>query len=100
MLQRVLEQECDEVLLNGLPFISAFRAFNKVVDSCFGVELKAGYKENINEFKRIYLALGITVTPKVLASLGFTKVIFVFVFNILFSRSILPSNTSQNFFSR
>ena len=65
ILQSVLEQHSEEVLLNGLPYVHAFRAFSAVVDTCFGVALKDGYKENIQEFKRLYLSLGISVTPKV-----------------------------------
>ena len=55
------------MLLNGLPFpyIHVCRAFSRVVCSCFGVGLKDGYEEHIKEFKRLYMALGITVTPKV-----------------------------------
>ena len=65
ILQQTLEQESDDVILNGLPFIQAFRTFSGVVDSCFGVELKSGFGVKIQEFKNCYLSLGITVTPKV-----------------------------------
>ena len=65
-LQLALEQESDEVLLNGLPFVHAFRSFSCVVHSCFGVDLKDRYEEKIDEFKKCYLALDITVTPKVI----------------------------------
>ena len=65
-LQQALEKESDEVLLNGLPFVHAFRSFSCVVQSCFGVELKGGYEEKIEEFKKCYLVLDITVTPKVM----------------------------------
>ena len=64
-LQQLLEQESVDVLLNGLPYIHTFRAFSRVVSSCFGVSLKDGYQAHILEFKRLYLALGISVTPKV-----------------------------------
>ena len=52
--------------MNALPYIHTFRAFDRVVSSCFGVGLKDGYQENIKEFKRLYMSLGITVTPKVI----------------------------------
>ena len=68
-LQQDLEQQPDNAaLINGLPFISAFRAFSRVVDSCFGVCLKSGYAERIKEFKEEYLSLKISVTPKVFSS--------------------------------
>ena len=66
ILQQDLEQLQDvDVLISGLPFVQAFRAFSRVVDSCFGIELKEGFEQHIEEFKRIYLGLGISVTPKV-----------------------------------
>ena len=65
ILQNLIEQESDEVLLNALPYIHTYRAFDRVVSSCFGVGLKEGFQEHIKEFQRLYLALGITVTPKV-----------------------------------
>ena len=55
----------DEAILNGLPYIHAMRAFSKVVESCFGMNLKDSYEDDIKEFKRLYLSLGVTVTPKV-----------------------------------
>ena len=65
ILQQELEKESVEVLLNGLPFVHVLRAFNKVVESCFGMKLMDSYRQDITEFKRLYLALGVTVTPKV-----------------------------------
>ena len=64
-LQQTLELESDDAILNGLPYVHAFRSFSGVVDACFGVELKSGYENKILEFKRLYLSLGITITPKV-----------------------------------
>ena len=55
-----------EVTVKGLPFIASLRSFNRVVELCFQVELKEGYKESIKEFERKYMELGVTVTPKVL----------------------------------
>ena len=65
ILEQVLGNESESAVLNGLPFIHAFRAFSKVVNSCIGVSLQDNYEANILEFKRLYLALEISVTPKV-----------------------------------
>jgi hypothetical protein len=65
LLERELRKESVEVLMKGLQFVQAFRAFLRVVNSCFGMSLQDGYEEDIIEFKRIYLMLGISVTPKV-----------------------------------
>ena len=46
-------------------FVMAFRMFNCVVQSCFGNELKPGYKEAILLFKQAYLDLNISITPKI-----------------------------------
>ena len=53
-----------EVVIKGLPFLKAFRSFNRVVSLCFGMTLGVGYMAAIKEFKKDYLELGITVTPK------------------------------------
>ena len=55
-----------DVAVNGLPFIASLRSFSKVVDLCFQVELKEGYRESIKTFEKRYRELGISVTPKVL----------------------------------
>ena len=65
LLERELRMEPVDVLMKGLQFVQAFRAFLKVVNSCFGMSLRDGFEEDIIEFKRIYLALDISVTPKV-----------------------------------
>ena len=65
LLERELRMEPVDVLMKGLQFVQAFRAFLKVVNSCFGMSLREGFEEDIIEFKRIYLALDISVTPKV-----------------------------------
>jgi hypothetical protein len=41
------------------------RAFSKVVDSCFSNTLLDTYITDILKFKKAYMDLGITVTPKV-----------------------------------
>ena len=65
LLQQELEQLSDDALLNGLPYIYAMRAFSKVVDSCFSNTLLDTYITDILKFKKAYMDLGITVTPKV-----------------------------------
>ena len=64
-LQQELEQQSVEAVLNGLPYIAALRCFSKVVASCFGNILADTYMEDIKMFKDAYMALEITVTPKV-----------------------------------
>ena len=57
--------QTEEAIVNGLPYIHTFRAFDRVVSTSFGVTLEEGYKEAIGQFKAAYLSLDITVTPKV-----------------------------------
>jgi hypothetical protein len=57
-----LEAICPPICV---PFVEAFRAFNEVVDSCYGSKLNVNYKDCIFVFKNKYLALNINVTPKV-----------------------------------
>ena len=48
-----------------LPFVAAFRAFKRVVVSCFGYHLNATLKEDIEMFKLKYVDLsGASITPK------------------------------------
>lgn len=42
----------------------AFVTLNRVVESCFGIELSAGYEQCLKEFEDAYMALGLNVTPK------------------------------------
>ena len=65
ILQLELEKESEVALLNGLPYIHTMRAFSKVVQGCFGMDLVDSFGEDIREFRRLYLSLGVTVTPKV-----------------------------------
>ena len=58
-------KESEDAVLNGLPYVHAFRAFDRVVSMCFGVTLKAGYEQAIQQFKTAYMDIGISVTPKV-----------------------------------
>ena len=70
---------CETLLSMSLPddyqlldFVACFRALNKVVESCFGLILCPSYHTHILEFKRTFLALGLSVTPK-------THIIFVHI---------------------
>ena len=58
-------KESDDVVLRGLPYVDTFRAFDRVVTMCFGVNLIPGYEAAIQRFKSSYLNLEISVTPKV-----------------------------------
>ena len=46
-------------------YADAFIAFNDVVDSCYGDELKENYKTKIRLFAKAYQHLRINITPKV-----------------------------------
>lgn len=48
-----------------MKYVQCFNDFNKVVKSCFSIELKTDYVNHINNFRQSYLDLGIRVTPKV-----------------------------------
>ena len=65
--QHFVDQQPDSVVLEALPFIHTFRAFDKVVSSCFGVHLEGNYLAHIQEFRRLYGLLNISITPKVLS---------------------------------
>ena len=58
-LQKIIPQEYDM-------FVSALRAFGRVVKSCFGMALSPSYAADIQHFRKCYLNLGISVTPKVM----------------------------------
>ena len=67
---RLVESENLDRLLSIIPqefdmYVSALRAFGRVVTSCFGLSLSLTYKADIDLFKKCYLNLGISVTPKV-----------------------------------
>lgn len=47
------------------PYIETFNAFKQVVGACYGNILDPEYKQKISNFKNAYVALGISVTPKV-----------------------------------
>ena len=69
-LQQALEDAGDEVFQRGLPYVDVLRAFCEVVNICFGTQLKGDPKRSILDFKRKYLDLNISVTPKVNISFG------------------------------
>lgn len=48
-----------------LKFVRTLTDFDRVVKACFGIELDPNYKLYINNFKKSYLDLGVSVTPKV-----------------------------------
>ena len=63
--QHFIQQQPDSVVLEALPFVHTFRAFHRVVKSCFGVHLEGDYRVHIQEFRRLYGLLNISITPKV-----------------------------------
>ena len=60
-----LDQEGINVVKSGQPIIETMKAFNEVVEGCFGKELVDGYKEKISKFKECYKSLDLSITPKV-----------------------------------
>ena len=64
-LELELMGQTKDAIVNGLPYIHTFRAFDQVVSTSFGVDLKEGYQEAISKFRVAYFNLGITVTHKV-----------------------------------
>ena len=58
-------KESNKSIVEGLPYIAVLRAFNRVVESCFGMQLAPNYKEHIARFSLLYRELEISVTPKV-----------------------------------
>jgi hypothetical protein len=63
-LEQAFYRAGGSVVVKGLPFIASLRSFGLVIDQCFQVELKEGYKESIRMFEKKYRELGISVTPK------------------------------------
>jgi hypothetical protein len=61
-LEQAFFEAGGDVIVKGLPYIASLRSFNRVVEQCFQVELKDGYKETIKDFEK---KLGVTITPKV-----------------------------------
>lgn len=48
-----------------LKFVQVLQAFHSVVKACFSTELEPNYERSIKDFKESYLALGVSITPKV-----------------------------------
>ena len=51
--------------MKGLPYIQVARAFNRVVDACFGAVLQPNWKDAISKFTEKYRETDMAVTPKV-----------------------------------
>ena len=64
----VLEDICRQQNANSKVWciVKAFTSFGKVVNSCFGQELKPSFREDLKKFTNDYVAIGsATITPKV-----------------------------------
>ena len=64
-LEQTLMKESITTIIAGMPYVAALRAFDRVVVSCFGMELSGDYKQTISRFSKLYREIGISVTPKV-----------------------------------
>ena len=64
-LEQTLMKENINTIIAGMPYVAALRAFDRVVVSCFGMELSGDYKQTISRFSQLYRELDISVTPKV-----------------------------------
>jgi hypothetical protein len=51
-------KESNMALVEGLPYTAAFKAFNEVVESCFGMQLATDYKQCISNFSFFTESLG------------------------------------------
>ena len=65
LLEITLLKQPSQVILNGLPYLAALRALDKVVGACFSVDLDPAYPSYIQIFKEAYCDLDISITPKV-----------------------------------
>ena len=64
-LELALNGEGGEIPIRGVPYVETLRSYLKVQDACMGLTLKDNWKETIERFTNLYLALEISVTPKV-----------------------------------
>ena len=64
-LEEAFQDAGEDTLERGLPYLETLSSFSKVVEACFGNELRGNPGPLIMDFKSKYLSLGITVTPKV-----------------------------------
>ena len=55
------ENEC----ITGMLYVETFRKFEKVVNACFRSFLEPEFEYHIEEFKKSYEKLGISITPKI-----------------------------------
>ena len=65
ILERELMKESTGLNVVTLPILQVFCTFRKVQKSCFGMEVKPDFRNQIAEFSRVYRSLEISVTPKV-----------------------------------
>ena len=49
----------------SVEFVTTFKAFNKVVEACYGRYLSPNFKEMIEHFRKCFIKLNIAITPKV-----------------------------------
>ena len=59
--QRIVKREKVDHM-NG--FVKTLQHFKSVVSSCFGMTLNTAYVQHIKHFKKSYLQLPVSVTPK------------------------------------
>lgn len=48
-----------------LKYVQCFQDFQRVVASCFSIDLDESFENQINKFRQSYQALNISITPKV-----------------------------------
>ena len=54
-----------DIFAQAAKFIKTFRSFFEVVKGCFGQEVLKSFRNDLKTFKDDYLALNISITPKV-----------------------------------
>ena len=64
-LELELYKKGGQALINGLQVVSVGQAFNKVKDSCLGMELEPGWRGDLKDFRVKYRQTEMSVTPKV-----------------------------------
>ena len=65
-MKKLIDEESTDIdTSRALQFVHTFDAFKTVVDKTFGERLHEGSSKAIEHFRDAYLALGISVTPKV-----------------------------------
>lgn len=61
-LQQICESEGNIMCTK---YVDTFRKFGVVVDDCFSLELKSNFQQHIEDFRKSYESLEISVTPKI-----------------------------------